>query len=87
MRKQIRRVRIYDGYKDRDLVAAFRNQGVQVMVGVGNQDVIRIARGRPNVALDWLKNNIGPHADQVPFRCILVGGNNMLKNFKIDVFY
>ncbi|CAN0864340.1 Glucan endo-1,3-beta-glucosidase, acidic isoform PR-Q' [Linum grandiflorum] len=68
-----KRVRLYDAYKDRDLLEAFRTQLIQVTVGVSNDDVIRIARGDQSVAVTWLKNNIVPFVNSVNFRCIVVG--------------
>ncbi|CAN1190935.1 Dof zinc finger protein DOF3.4 [Linum perenne] len=71
-----KRVRLYDAFKDRDILEALRIQGLQVTVGVSNVDVIRIATDNNQIAaVNWLKTNIQPFANDVSFRCIIVGHN------------
>ncbi|CAN0864338.1 Glucan endo-1,3-beta-glucosidase, acidic isoform PR-Q' [Linum grandiflorum] len=70
-----KRVRLYDAYKDRDLLEAFQaeTEKIQITVGVSNEDVMSIAVGDESVAIGWLNNNILPFVNDVSFRCIVVG--------------
>ncbi|CAN1225171.1 Putative glucan endo-1,3-beta-glucosidase GVI (Fragment) [Linum grandiflorum] len=80
--KGIRRVRVYDGTKDRDIIKAISDTfaGLQVLVGVGKDDVYRIASDLKAIeAQKWLNANVVPFDQYVNFLCILVGNDHMVQ--------
>nr|BAJ33717.1 unnamed protein product [Eutrema halophilum] len=68
--KNIRRVRLYS--PDHDVLAALRGSDIEVMLGLPNQDLQRIASSQSE-ADTWVQNNVNNYVDDVKFRYVSVG--------------
>ncbi|XP_031473070.2 glucan endo-1,3-beta-glucosidase-like [Nymphaea colorata] len=68
--KGIRKVRLYD--PDAGVLNALRNTGIQVNVGVSNDDLKRLAEDL-DFAKDWVQRHILAYLPEVDFRYITVG--------------
>ncbi|CAI0429589.1 unnamed protein product [Linum tenue] len=72
--KNIKKVRVYDAFNDRDLLEALQDTGIDVLVGMNNDDVYRVAADvSSNEAAKWLEQNIKPYYERVSFRCLQIG--------------
>ncbi|KAL5720837.1 hypothetical protein ACHQM5_013468 [Ranunculus cassubicifolius] len=67
---QIGRMRLHE--PDPDMFKALRGSGIQVTVGVKNEDIKKIATSY-NAAIDWVSKNIRAYWPDVHFRYISVG--------------
>ena len=74
--QSIKYVRIYD--TNIDVIKAFANTGVELMVGVPNSDLLAFAQYQSNVDT-WLKNSILPYypATMITYSEAVALHNNM----------
>ncbi|GER37847.1 glucan endo-1 3-beta-glucosidas [Striga asiatica] len=79
----IRRVRIYD--TDHPTLDALRGSGIEVTVGILNQDLGPLASD-PNAAASWVRDNIQPYHPDVTFRHVVVGNEVMPGNPDTQMF-
>ncbi|PQQ05928.1 glucan endo-1 3-beta-glucosidase-like [Prunus yedoensis var. nudiflora] len=67
---QIRRMRLY--VPNLEAFEALRNTGIEVLVGVRNEDLQQLANSY-SVAQNWVATYITPYSHQIQFRYIAVG--------------
>ncbi|KAL5708514.1 hypothetical protein ACHQM5_019304 [Ranunculus cassubicifolius] len=67
---QITHVRILDA--DRHMLNALAHTGIEVMVGVTNEEVLEIGQSA-SVAADWINKNVAPYLPEVNITAIAVG--------------
>ncbi|XP_057847857.2 glucan endo-1,3-beta-glucosidase, acidic [Cryptomeria japonica] len=67
---RIGKMRIYDA--DQETLRAFQNTGIQVTVGVPNENLPSIASSQ-ETANQWVADNIQPHYPTIQFKYISVG--------------
>ncbi|CAL1408792.1 unnamed protein product [Linum trigynum] len=78
--KSMKRAKVYDAFFDRDLLTALQDTGVDVLVGMNNADVGRVAADdSSNEAVKWLESNIKPFYGRVSFRCLQLGSKMALQ--------
>nr|DAD43263.1 TPA_asm: hypothetical protein HUJ06_001493 [Nelumbo nucifera] len=68
--KNIQKVRLFD--PNQNVLTALRGSGLDVVIGVGNEDIERLANDM-SFAASWIMNNVAPHIPNVNFKCIAVG--------------
>ncbi|KAF9603865.1 hypothetical protein IFM89_038123 [Coptis chinensis] len=68
--RKITNVRLFDA--DRRMLIALANTGVEVMVGVTNEDVLGIGQS-PSVAAAWINNNVAAYLPTTNITAIAVG--------------
>ncbi|GLJ18440.1 hypothetical protein SUGI_0326700 [Cryptomeria japonica] len=68
--RNIGKVRLYDA--NRDALQALKGSGIEVIVGVGNNELQKIA-GDPAAAKGWVDDNIRPFSSSVNIKYIAVG--------------
>ncbi|KAK9274359.1 hypothetical protein L1049_019173 [Liquidambar formosana] len=67
---QITHVRLYDA--DAHMLKAFANTGIEVMVGVTNQEVLGIGES-PSAAAAWINKNVAAYLPSTNITAIAVG--------------
>ncbi|CAA2946550.1 glucan endo-1,3-beta-glucosidase 14 [Olea europaea subsp. europaea] len=67
---KIKNIRIYDA--DQGVLRAFRGSGIEIIVGLGNEN-LRDISVNPDRAVDWVKENVEPHIPGTLIRGIAVG--------------
>ncbi|KAI4387457.1 hypothetical protein MLD38_005285 [Melastoma candidum] len=67
---KIKNVRIYDA--DHSVLTAFKNSGIGIIVGLGNEYLMNISLGEER-AMDWIKENVEPFLPGTKIAGIAVG--------------
>ncbi|KAF8011649.1 hypothetical protein BT93_J2052 [Corymbia citriodora subsp. variegata] len=67
---KIKNIRIYDA--DHSVLAAFKNSGVEIVVGLGNENLKDISIGEDR-AMNWIKENVQPFLPGTLIRGIAIG--------------
>ncbi|CAM0906442.1 unnamed protein product [Alopecurus aequalis] len=68
--KKIQHVRLFDS--DRQMLVALANTGIEVMVGVPNDQLLRVGQSRPSAA-DWINKNVAAYLPATNITYIAVG--------------
>ncbi|KAI6671994.1 hypothetical protein NL676_006879 [Syzygium grande] len=67
---KIKNIRIYDA--DQSVLTAFKNSGIEIVVGLGNEYLKDISVGEDR-AMNWIKENVQPYLPGTSIRGIAVG--------------
>ncbi|EFJ30461.1 hypothetical protein SELMODRAFT_89756 [Selaginella moellendorffii] len=74
----ITKLKLFDA--DSKIVGMFANSDVELMVGIPNEMLDKIANS-PRAALDWVKENVTQHLPEVKIRYVAVGNEPFLKAY------
>lgn len=77
----ISRIRLFNA--DPEALAPFAGTGIELMIGVPNENLTSLAAGDVNYALEWLQTNILAHIQPNQIKYLAVGNEILLK----DPFY
>lgn len=79
----VRRIRLHD--PRHDVLQALKNTGIKVILGVGNDDIMRLATDA-RFAGTWVRRNVLWFTPYINFRCIAVGDENILANTALNQY-
>lgn len=80
----VRRIRLHD--PRHDVLQALKNTGIKVILGVGNDDIMRLATDA-RFARTWVRRNVLWFTPYINFRCIAVGADeNILANTALNQY-
>ncbi|GMH18394.1 hypothetical protein Nepgr_020235 [Nepenthes gracilis] len=68
--RNIQKVRIFD--PNPDVLRALEGSGIQVTVGVSNEDLQQLS-SNPSAATDWVNANLIPHMPNIAISCVSAG--------------
>lgn len=79
---KIKNIRIYDA--DHQVLSAFQDSGIEIIVGLGNEFLKEISIGEDR-AMNWIKENVQPFLPKTKIRGIAVG-NEILGGTDIELW-
>lgn len=79
---KIKNIRIYDA--DHSVLTAFKGSGIEIVVGLGNEDLKDMSVGEDR-AMNWIKENVQPFLPRTKIRGIAIG-NEVLGSTDPDLW-
>ena len=80
---KIRNIRIYDA--DHSVLTAFRNTGIEIIVGLGNEFLKDISVGEDR-AMNWVKENVEPFIRSGTIISGIAVGNEILGGTTVELW-
>lgn len=81
-KRDFQKIRIYSPH--RDALEALKDQGLEVILGVDNEDIVKMGY-EPNFAAQWVKTNVEPYIEPVNIMAIAVG-TALIPNHRLASF-